>query len=356
MWSGRSWSCSASKNFTSCPGSRKRTRTTCTTCPIRTVCPARSFCRCCSVPWSLRSCRDAVQPCFLRLQPRPSRTGYSTLSCMCPICRSTTTATRLASGCGGTSRSVFLSRSSCLLQARGFSRALCRRHRGADTLRCEASLRYWYWCRSMPISDPRRRPKPRWRSWRSSCTSRSRGSPHSLSDYAALKSRRDTEITVGLRSLKHVGHRLAACRRIGRAAEIAGAQLLLGQHFFDRPDDGSGGFGLAEVLEHHRAGPDLPDRVGDTLPGDIGRRAVHRLEHRRKLAFRIDVARRRDADGAGAGRTEIGQNVAEQVRRHHDVELVGPEHEQRRQNVDMILVPGDVGKVFRHRLDALVPV
>ena len=38
------------------------------------------------------------------------------------------------------------------------------------------------------------------------------------------------------------------------------------------------------------------------LPGDVGRRAVHRLEHRRELALRIDVGRRRDADGAGAPR------------------------------------------------------
>jgi hypothetical protein len=32
------------------------------------------------------------------------------------------------------------------------------------------------------------------------------------------------------------------------------------------------------------------DRVGDALPGDVGRRAVHRLEHRREIALRIDVA------------------------------------------------------------------
>ena len=40
---------------------------------------------------------------------------------------------------------------------------------------------------------------------------------------------------------------------------------------------------LAEMLEHHRAGPDHADRVGDSLPGDVGRRAMHRLEHRREI-------------------------------------------------------------------------
>ena len=76
----------------------------------------------------------------------------------------------------------------------------------------------------------------------------------------------------------------------------------------------SAGFDLAEMFEHHRARPDLADRIGDALPGDIRRRAVHRLEHRRKFALGIDIAGRRDADRAGTGRAEIGENVAEQVR------------------------------------------
>ncbi len=50
---------------------------------------------------------------------------------------------------------------------------------------------------------------------------------------------------------------------------------------------------LAEMAKHHRARPDLADRVGDALAGDVGRRAVHRLEHRRVFLLGIDV-------GAGA--------------------------------------------------------
>src|SRR5262245_58969831 len=113
-------------------------------------------------------------------------------------------------------------------------------------------------------------------------------------------------MTVRLR--QRVGDRLAAADRVGAAAEVAGAQLGLWQHALDRLDDRAGGFRLAEMLEHHRARPDLADRVGDALAGDVGRRAVHRLEHRRELALRIDVARRRDADGAGAGGAEVGED------------------------------------------------
>ena len=46
------------------------------------------------------------------------------------------------------------------------------------------------------------------------------------------------------------------------------------------------GIGLAEMLQHHRARPDLADRIGDALPGNVGRRAVHRLEQRGEFALR----------------------------------------------------------------------
>ena len=82
---------------------------------------------------------------------------------------------------------------------------------------------------------------------------------------------------------QRIGHRLAAGRGVGRATEIAGAQFLLGKHALDRLDDGGRGFALAEMLEHHRPRPDLADRIGDVLPGDIRRRAVHRLEHGREI-------------------------------------------------------------------------
>ena len=81
------------------------------------------------------------------------------------------------------------------------------------------------------------------------------------------------------------------------------------------------------------------DRIGDALAGDVGRRAVHRLEQRREFALGVDVAGRRDADGAGAGRAEVGQDVAEQVGRDDHVEAVGMQHELGGEDVDVVLVP-----------------
>src|SRR4029077_18102106 len=134
-------------------------------------------------------------------------------------------------------------------------------------------------------------------------------------------------------------NRLAAFDCIRRPAEIARARFRIGQHLLDRLDDRGGGFRLAEMIEHHRGRPDLPDRVGDALTGDVRRRAVHRLEHGRVFALRIDVAAGRNADRAGAGRAEVGEDIAEQVRAHHDVEAVRLEHEQRGENIYVVLVP-----------------
>ncbi len=60
----------------------------------------------------------------------------------------------------------------------------------------------------------------------------------------------------------------------------------IGEHALDRADDGCRGVGVAQMLEHERPGPDLADRIGDALAGDVGRRAVDRLEQRRMTALR----------------------------------------------------------------------
>src|SRR6267154_209510 len=120
-------------------------------------------------------------------------------------------------------------------------------------------------------------------------------------------------------SSQRAGDRLADVAGRGLAADVARARPL-GQHALDRAHDGLARVLLAQVLEHHRAGPDLSDGVRDVLSGDVGGRAVHRLEHRREFALGVDVARGRDADRAGAGGAEIREDVAEEIRPDHHVE------------------------------------
>src|SRR5205814_8714298 len=113
------------------------------------------------------------------------------------------------------------------------------------------------------------------------------------------------------------GHQLGAglaeleARRL--AAHVGGAHVGLGEEALDGSDDGGAGFLVAEVIQHHGAGPDLADRVGDALAGDVGRAAVHRLEHGGERALGIDIAAGGDGDGAGGGGAVVGENVPEQV-------------------------------------------
>lgn len=146
---------------------------------------------------------------------------------------------------------------------------------------------------------------------------------------------------------------------VAGATDVGGQGCILRthrKHGFDRCQHGGAGFGMAQVLEHHRTAPDLPDRVGDALSGDVGRRTMHRLEQAREIAFRVDVGRGRNADGAGAGRTQVGKDVAEQVAGHHHVEPVRVQDKVRRKNIDVVLVDVDVRIFLAHFHDALIPV
>ncbi|MNT01221.1 hypothetical protein D3C72_1356780 [compost metagenome] len=75
---------------------------------------------------------------------------------------------------------------------------------------------------------------------------------------------------------------------------------------------------------------------------------MDRFEQRRKAPLRIEVGRGGDADGTGAGRSQVGENVAEQIRRHHHIETIWLQHEARTENVDVLLVPSDVRVLLRH--------
>ena len=51
------------------------------------------------------------------------------------------------------------------------------------------------------------------------------------------------------------------------------------------------GVAVAQVIQHHRATPDLANGVADALRGDVRRGPMHGFEHRRKTSFGIDVGR-----------------------------------------------------------------
>ena len=112
---------------------------------------------------------------------------------------------------------------------------------------------------------------------------------------------------------------------------------------------------MPKMIQHQRAGPDGADGIGDAPAGNVRRRSVDRLEHRRVAPRRIDVRARRDAKTAGDGRTDIGKDVAEQVRRDDDVERLWMRDHARRQRVDVVFAILDRRIVLPHRLGHFVP-
>ncbi len=109
------------------------------------------------------------------------------------------------------------------------------------------------------------------------------------------------------------------------------------------------------MIEHLRRGPEAGDGIGDALAGDVERRAMDRFEHRREAPLRIDVGRRRDAEAAGQRTGKVGQDVGVEVGGDDGVEALRLQRHPHRHRIDQHLVPGDVGKLFRHLLGDLVP-
>src|SRR6185437_7712989 len=126
-------------------------------------------------------------------------------------------------------------------------------------------------------------------------------------------------------------------------------------HRLDRGHDPGGGLRLAEVVEHHRPGPDGANWIRDALPGDVRRGAVHRLEEARPGAVGGDVRARGQPHAALDGGADVGDYVAEQVGGDHDVEAGGLADHVGAGRVDQQAVELDVGEVGVDDVDDLVP-
>ena len=106
---------------------------------------------------------------------------------------------------------------------------------------------------------------------------------------------------------------------------------------------------IERMLEQQRERPQHRRRIGDAGAGDVGRRAVDRLED--AGAAVAEARRRSQAETAGDGRGDVGEDVAEHVLGHDHVEAVGVGDELHRRAVDERMPQLDVGIVRRHLVD-----
>src|SRR5260221_2362975 len=80
--------------------------------------------------------------------------------------------------------------------------------------------------------------------------------------------------------LEPAGHSPGELSGRSTAPQILGADVVLHYRRFERPAQPARGRELPDVIEHHRGGEQLGRGVRDSLPRDVRRRAVHRLEDR----------------------------------------------------------------------------
>src|SRR6478736_9445522 len=125
-------------------------------------------------------------------------------------------------------------------------------------------------------------------------------------------------------------------------ARRAAAGGALGDVGDRRGLDRGGGVGVPEVVEEQRRGQDRGGGVGLLLARDVGRRAVDRLEHGGRGPVGVDVAGRGQADAAGDGGGEVGDDVAEEVVGDDHVEARRVRGHEDRGGVDVQVVGGHV--------------
>ncbi len=153
--------------------------------------------------------------------------------------------------------------------------------------------------------------------------------------------------------LQRLAHQIADLA--GGVAHFAGglAFHLGAGHFHDGVHDALGGFGVAELVEHHADGVDGGDRVDFARAGVLRRAAAHGLEH--ADAFGVDVAAGGDAHAALDDAAEVGDDVAEHVRGDDHVVELGVLDDPHAAGVDVVVVFFDVGIFLADLLERAPP-
>lgn len=141
----------------------------------------------------------------------------------------------------------------------------------------------------------------------------------------------------------------------GVATEVRRERLAGGQQSADGGFDGGGSGVLAEVLHHHRGCKDCAERVGLSLPRDVGRGAVDWLEERGVATGGVQVGARGEPDAARDDGAQVAQDVSEEVGSDDDIERGGAADEVHRRGVNQQRVGGDVGILSGDGTEDAVP-
>jgi hypothetical protein len=151
-----------------------------------------------------------------------------------------------------------------------------------------------------------------------------------------------------------LGHLVGADRGLPLAGKVWGAEAAV-EHCVDGHLDSRSVIRTTEaVAQHHRCREEGGEGVGDALAGDVGGRAVDRLEQA-GLAVGAEAGRRQHSQRAGEHRRLVAEDVAEEVLGDDHVEVGRARDQLHRRVVDQQVVEGDVRVVRGYAADHLAP-
>src|SRR6188508_467875 len=130
------------------------------------------------------------------------------------------------------------------------------------------------------------------------------------------------------------------------AAEISRSHSG-GKHGTKRGQDAFGHGWLVDVMQHEYRRVQQGHRVGEPLPGNIGRAAVNGLED---PDVGTQIRAGDDAEAADEAGTEVRHDVAIQIRQQQYIELRGVHDQMHARGVDDALVAADVRILRSHAL------
>ena len=110
-----------------------------------------------------------------------------------------------------------------------------------------------------------------------------------------------------------------------------------------------------ELFKHHGDRPEGSDRIGDTFSGDIRSGTVDGFKHTGIFAFRVDVSGRRNTDTSQHGRTEVGQDISEEVAGDHNLKAFRVHDEISGKRIDVHLRRFHIRILGAHFIEDPVP-
>src|SRR5699024_9832256 len=113
---------------------------------------------------------------------------------------------------------------------------------------------------------------------------------------------------------------------------------------------------ITQEINHQGSRPNHSNGISNILPKNIRCRAVNWLKQRGPLTRWIQISRRGYPNGSCTSRTQIRQNITKQIGRYDHIKKLRLQHKTCRHNIDVMLIPTDLGVFFSNFSQPFIPI